>query len=122
MKRVVRNVFSEELYALADGVYLVLVLREDINATLRKTVLVVVLTNSLIFCNIVFPTSTVTTEKGLMIDIAAIRKANDRRDIEELRWIRTGHNLSDAFTKPRSCLYCATSGRYSRTQMDEVEV
>ena len=40
-----------------------------------------------------------TNEKGLMIDIMALRQSYERREIAEVRWINGEDNPSDAMTK-----------------------
>lgn len=62
-----------ELYVLAEAVDLSIVVNADLHAVLRKSVPIVVLTDSLSFFNFVIGTSTITTEKRLMIEIEAIQ-------------------------------------------------
>lgn len=90
--RVVRSVFSSELYAQDVAVDLALVLRSDLRAAQSRNLPVVVLTDSLRLLNVVIRTSTITTEKSLMIDIAAIREASENQEIAEIGWIRTAEN------------------------------
>lgn len=40
-----------------------------------------------------------TTEKRLMIDIAANRQAYDQEAIDELGWIRRHYNIADSLTR-----------------------
>ena len=40
-----------------------------------------------------------TKEKGLMIDIMAIRQSYERRELSEIRWINGNDNPADAMTK-----------------------
>lgn len=42
-----------------------------------------------------------TSEKRLMIDVMALRQSYERREIEEIRWIRDKDNSADAMTKDK---------------------
>ena len=44
-----------------------------------------------------------TKEKRLMIDIAAVRQAYERREIAEIVWIKGASNPADAMTKSVGC-------------------
>lgn len=61
------------------------------------------LTNFLSLFKVVRRTSTVITEKILMIYIGVVRESYDRRRIEEIGWIMTGDTLANAFTNLKPC-------------------
>lgn len=43
--------------------------------------------------------SSITTEKSPMVDIRATREAYNRRDISDVDWVGSAHNLADGLTK-----------------------
>lgn len=70
-----------EIYPFAYAVHLSYVLRKYLGVSLSFDVPVMFLTDSLSLFNVVIRSSTVTTEKRLLIDIPAIRQANERQEI-----------------------------------------
>ena len=38
-----------------------------------------------------------------MVDLMCLRQAYERREIAEVKWIRSGDNLADAMTKAKPC-------------------
>lgn len=75
-------------------------LRHDLVALFFIWFPLVRLTDSMNFFNLFIPTSTVWMEKRLMIYIAALRPAFDRRDTTDVAGIRSGHNIADSLTNP----------------------
>ena len=61
-------------------------------------VLIVVCTDSLSLYECLVKLST-TKEKRLIIDIIALRKAYERGELKDIRWINRRDNLADAITK-----------------------
>lgn len=44
-----------------------------------------------------------TREKRLMIDVICLREAYEKREIEEIRWIKRQSNPADAMIKSKCC-------------------
>lgn len=63
---------------MADAYGVLYLLRHDLETLFRVWFLIVVLTDSITLLNLLIHTSTVSTEKRLMIDISALRQAFDR--------------------------------------------
>jgi hypothetical protein len=60
------------------------------------------LTDSKVLFEVLVKTSS-TQERRLMIDVAAAKQAYDRKDISDIGFIRSMHNLADGLTKRGSC-------------------
>ena len=77
-------------------------IRYDLRKLLQKDVRHTLLTDSLSLFKVII-NSTVTTEKRLMIDIAAVREAYERSDIDFIYWIPSQFNLANGLTKFEIC-------------------
>jgi hypothetical protein len=102
-RRKTRSVLASELYAIA--------LAFDISSTLKATahhlfsgrcqgIPLVIATDSKSLYD-QMTTLKSTLEKRLMIDLACIRQAYERREIAELIWIKGDTNPADAMTKDK---------------------
>jgi hypothetical protein len=85
--------------AFADGV--AVMLKHDIERMLDRTIRIQVFTDSLSL--FVITRSTTTSEKRLMIDIAAEKEAYKEGTLDTIGFIRTRFNPADAFTKIGRC-------------------
>lgn len=91
-----------EVLAFADGFDYGYLLRHDLQRIVRNDIPLAMLTNSdSLFKTIV--KSTTTTEKRLMIDIEAARKAHSKQEISDVGWIRSEDNPAHGLTKPTPC-------------------
>ena len=102
-KRVTRSVLGAEVSAFADGFDYGYALKIDIERITGKLLLLTLLTDSKSLFDVLVTSST-TTEKRLMIDIAAIREAYQSTEIHNVAHVRGDHNPGDAFTKVGKCL------------------
>lgn len=84
-----------------------LFLRQDLGEAFSREIAVVRLTYSLRFFNLVIGARTVTVEKMLMVDNAAIMETYENREMSMNGWIRSGGNLTEAFTETSICLHWA---------------
>ena len=101
-KRVVRSVLGGDTYAFADAFDIAFHLRHDLKRLLQKEIKLTLLTDSMSLFKIII-NSTVTTEKRLMIDIAAVREAYERSDIDYVGWIPSTSNIANGLTKLGIC-------------------
>lgn len=108
-KRVVRSLLAGELYVVVDAYDYANLLRYDLAHVLSTWFPLVKLTEYMSLFDLLIHTNTISTEKWLVIDINTFRKANERRDITDVGWLRSGQNISNAFTKPGPCHSLSTS-------------
>ncbi len=61
------------------------------------------------------------TEKRLLIDIAGLREAYRKCDLDNLGWIRSEHKIADALTKDKSesSLHCVLATATLRTPVEK---
>lgn len=97
-KRVNRSVLGSEIMAFADAFDMAFVLKHDIEAMIKKTLPIVMITDSLSLFDVITRASS-TTEKRLMIDIESVRKAYKNKEIEKMVFVRSPFNPADALTK-----------------------
>lgn len=74
-------------------------LRRDRSSAASREVPVIILTYSLRLFNVMIRTSTINTEKRLMVDIAPTSKAYENRESSEICCSCSGDNFGDSFTK-----------------------
>jgi len=95
-------VLAAELYATVHGYDVGFATRHTVQKLLGRDVDLKVFTDSkTLFDSIVSLSS--MTEKRLLIDIYGIRQAYRNGEIEQLGWIRSKQNPSDALTKDVKC-------------------
>lgn len=99
-KRVVRSIMAGEVYAFSTAFDEAYVIRYDLEQLYGCHVPLVMFTDSKQLFDVVTKASH-SSEKRLMIDIAAAREAYNRHDITSVGLIASEHNLSDAMTKLR---------------------
>ncbi|KAI0998841.1 hypothetical protein K3495_g9356 [Podosphaera aphanis] len=97
-KRVTRSVLASELYAMVAGFDAACVVKHTVDSIMKRKIPLVVCIDSysLYECLVKFGT---IKEKRLIIDIAAIRQAYERREIFQVIWIKGKSNPDDAMTK-----------------------
>lgn len=100
-KRITRSILASELYAMVAGFDAACVLKHTIDSIMERKIplLVCIDSFSLYECPVKLGT---TKEKRLMIDIAAIRQAYERREISQVIWIKGKSNPADAMTKSQT--------------------
>ena len=99
-KRVVRSVLAAELYALAIGYDNGVSIKPTMTNILGRNVALVLYTDSRSLYD-ALTTLNPTTEKRLLIDLAVVRQAYERREISEVCWIPTEQNPADGLTKEK---------------------
>ena len=100
-RRVVRSMMRGEIFALADGFDRSLMLRHDLETIYSKRIPLHVFTDS----KQVFGTITKaskTTERRLLIDIAASRQAYNRHEISNISPVASEDMIADDLTKTKS--------------------
>lgn len=113
-RRVVRSIMAGEIYAFADAFDKAFVIKYDLERIYRQHLPLVMLTDSKQMFDVITRASH-TTEKRLMIDVAAAREAYNRGEISNVGLVRSEHNVVDGLTKPG---FCAAVDRVLRTGMD----
>lgn len=76
-------------------------IRNKLTRIFGRKIPIVMLMDSASHFNVIGKTSG-TTEKRLMIELAATREAYDRCEIDEIGWVDTASNIVDEFIKARS--------------------
>jgi hypothetical protein len=84
--------------AFADGFDAAYSLKHDLQTILKRSVDILIYTDSLSLFNVMTKPST-TPEKRLMIDLVVVREEYDRMEIAQLAFLRTNWNPADALTK-----------------------
>jgi hypothetical protein len=101
-KRVTRSVLASELYGMAHGFDSGASIKSTLDKILAlSTDLPLVLctdSKSLYECLVRLGT---TQEKRLMIDVMCLRQAYERREIGEVKWIKSESNPADSMTKSK---------------------
>ena len=88
-----------EVYAFTIGVDYAFMVKHDLEAIYKKNFPMTLLTDSKQIFDVITKAS-YTTEKLLMIDIAAVREAYERYEISNVGLVLSEHNHADALTKP----------------------
>ena len=101
-KRITRSVLASELYAMVAGFDASCVLKNTIDNIMGTKVPLTICIDSFSLYECLVKLGT-TKEKRLMIDIAAVRQAYERREIAEIVWIKGASNPADAMTKSVGC-------------------
>lgn len=97
-RRVSRSVLGSEIYAFADGFDYAYGLKADLELMIKKIVPITILTDSKCLFDIITKSST-TSEKRLMIDLAAINEAYKLHEISKIGHISTQKNPANSLTK-----------------------
>jgi hypothetical protein len=77
-------------------------LKADLQELLGMTMAMMILTDSEPLFNVI-TRECITTEKRLMLDLAAARESYRRREIDNIGLISSEHNIADALTKTQRC-------------------
>ena len=101
-RRVVRNIMAGEVYAFADAFDAAYILKHDLERVYDQPLPMVMLTDSKQMFDVITRASH-TTEKRLMIDIAAAQDAYNKHEISNVGLVKSEHNIADGLTKPGLC-------------------
>ena len=101
-RRVTRSVLGAEVYAFADTFDYGYSLKNDMERIIRQNITVSMPTDSKSLFDVIGKSST-TSERWLMIDIAAVREAYHANKVHDVRHVRSDQNHSNAFTKVEKC-------------------
>ena len=101
-RRIVGSIVAGEDYAFADAFDAAYILKYDLERVYNQPLPVVMLTDSKQTFD-VMTRATHTTEKRLMIDIAAAREAYNRHEISNVGLVKSEHNIAEGLTKPSLC-------------------
>ncbi len=91
-----------EVYAFADAFDTAFILKHDLERIYHQHLPLVMLTDSKQMFDVITRASH-TTEKRLMIDVAAAREAYNRHEISNVGLVQSEHNIADGLTKPGQC-------------------
>eukprot|EP00171_Calliarthron_tuberculosum_P008498 IDg8498t1 len=97
-RRVTRSAMASECHALADAFDYSFMLKFDLESMLQQEIPLQIFTDSRSLFDVIVK-ATKTSERRLMIDVAACREAYERHEIADIGLIRSEHNLADCFTK-----------------------
>ncbi|CDF33317.1 unnamed protein product [Chondrus crispus] len=114
-KRIVRCILGGEVYAFTEGFDCAFVLRHDLQKLYGRTIPLQMRTDSKQMFDVIMKASH-TSERRLMIDIAAAREAYNENEISNVGLVRSEHNVADGLTKPK---YCKALESLLRTGKDE---
>ena len=101
-KRVVRSIMGGEIYAFAEGFDSVYAIKHTLEKVYRQVLPITVPTDSKQMFDVITKASH-TSEKRLMIDVAAAREAYNRHDISNVGLVVSEHNIADGLTKLGNC-------------------
>lgn len=114
-RRVVRSIMAGEVYAFANAFDEAFIIKHDLERVYKQRVPLTMLTDSKQLFDVITRASH-TTEKRLMIDIAAAREAYNRNEITNVGLVKSANNLADGLTKPG---FCQSLDDVLRTAMDQ---
>ena len=101
-KRGLRSIMGGEVYAFAEGFDSVYAIKRTLEKVYRQNLPVTMLTDSKQMFDVITKASH-TSEKRLMIDVAAARGAYNRNDISNVGLVLSQHNIADGLTKITNC-------------------
>jgi len=98
----VRSIVACEVYAFADAFDATFILKHDLERIYLQHLPLVMLTDSKQMFDVITRTSH-TTEKRLMIDVAAARETYNRNEMSNVGLVKSEQNVADGLTKQRLC-------------------
>ena len=102
-RRIVRSIMAGEVYAFADAFDAAYILKHDLERVYGQPLPLVMLTDSKQMFDVITRASH-TTEKRLMIDVAAARDAYNKHEISNVGLVKSEDNIADGLTKPGLCM------------------
>ena len=101
-RRVVKSIMAVEVYAFADAFDAAFIVKNDFERIYDQHLPLVMLTDSKQTFDVITRASH-TTEKRLIIDVAATREAYKRYETSNVGLVRSEQNPADVLTKPQVC-------------------
>lgn len=99
-KRVVRSILGGEVYAFSAGFDRGFILQYDLQTIYKRAIPLHMMTDSLQLFDVITKGSA-TTEKRLMIDVAAARESYNKYEISNVGLVASDYNIADALTKEK---------------------
>ncbi len=103
--RVICSDMAAEFTAFCDAFDMVYSLAIEISKVLGRKVPLILLTDSKSLFDVIWK-GIPTSEKRMMLDIAAAREGYRRGDISNIHFVRSSKNLADGLTKPMNEAKC----------------
>ena len=100
-RRVVRSAMAGEVIAFSDMFDVAVTLAEELRQITKRPIPLHLLTDSKALFDVISKGSK-TSEKRLMLDVAAAREGFRDKVISDIGFVRTNHNLADGLTKSTS--------------------
>jgi len=104
-----------EVYAFSSGLDYGFMLKHDLECIYKQSIPMTLLSDSKQMFDVITKASH-TTERRLMIDIAASREAYNRGEISNVGLVLSENSIADGLTKPS---YCKAMDTMLRTGMDK---
>lgn len=114
-KRVTRSGLTSELFAMVNGFEVCSTMRISLNKMFGKIIPLKIYTDSWTLYDCMTNINRIK-ERRLLIDLCMLRESYERRKINEVVWIPTQKNNTDAFTKSAPC--AALSKLMSTNRLD----
>ncbi len=114
-QRVTRSAMASECHAFADAFDFAFILKHDLETLLSQIIPIQMLNDNKSLFDIIVKASR-TTERRLMIDVAACREAYEKNEIADIGYIQSQYNLADCMTKimpPKQLLHVMESATLS---------
>ena len=99
-KRVTRSVLASKLLGIVHGFDIIYLVKTTLNLIFNKDIPLIVCTNSKSLYNCLVKLR-ITYKKRLIIDVISMRKAYERREIAQVKWIANKSNPADSITKTK---------------------
>ena len=104
VRRVVKSTLATKTLALLDaadaGVFISCLIKQILGLKVAPSVKCYVNNKSLVDA---LHSTTSVEDKSLRINIAVLRDMMQRRDVEDVIWVKTAHQLANALTKKGAC-------------------
>jgi hypothetical protein len=97
-KRVTRSTMAAEILAFVDAFDKAFIIRHELSRMLSKDILLLMMTDSRALFDVI-TRARYTTERTLMVDVAAALESNSDRTMINIGVIRSGYNPADGLTK-----------------------
>jgi ribonuclease HI len=97
-KKISRSNIKAETLAVVEGIETAILLKRIWKELTTEEVKIIVRTDSKTLSKAIYSTSGVNN-KRLRIDIAVIKEALEKKEVEKIEWVKTGDQVADVFIK-----------------------